>query len=254
MPDHPRDAHAGVGRRAGAVVVAALPGRVAHDRLPRDRVPGHALRLQGVGAGDRHDRVDLVGEHDRPLEAPASRRASRRRPPPAARSRAHRRNARSVRTMSATVITGKSGPYGSPGRRVERRRSGRPAAAAEQVGGDDEVAVGVERLAGADHPVPPAEPLAGCAVAVLGAEPVAGALRRAASSAKPAAWASPLSAWQTRIDVVALRRERAVGLVGDANGVQLPPAVERHRRRQVEVAASRRCRPSRPRASRLARS
>ena len=102
-------------------------------------------------------------------------------PPATAASRSipsSSRNARSVLTMSATVITGKSETVRLARRRVERRRPGRPAAAAEQVRGDDEVPVGVERLAGADHPVPPAEPLPGRAVAVVGPEPVAGALRR----------------------------------------------------------------------------
>ena len=109
------------------------------------------------------------------------------------------RKARSVRTMSATVITGKSDPYGRPVAGSIDDGPVVPAAAAEQVGGDDEVPVGVERLAGADHPVPPAEALAGVAVAVLGARTRPGCSRRPAAAEKPAAWASPLSAWQTRM-------------------------------------------------------
>ena len=108
-------------------------------------------------------------------------------------------SARSTRTMSATVMTGKSDPYGLPVAGFDRGRPGRAAAAAEQVGADDEEAIGVEGLAGADHAVPPAEPAALAGVALVGAEPVAGALRPSAPGEKPAACASPLSAWQTRI-------------------------------------------------------
>jgi hypothetical protein len=80
VADHPGHAHARVGRAAGAVVAAALPGRVAHDRLARDRVPGHALRVQGVGAGDHDDGIDLIREQDRPLVRlhPAERAAGHR--------------------------------------------------------------------------------------------------------------------------------------------------------------------------------
>ena len=68
VANHPRHAHAGVRLAAGAVVVAALPRRVGHDRAPRDRVPGDALRLERVGAGDRDDRVDLIRVEDGPFE------------------------------------------------------------------------------------------------------------------------------------------------------------------------------------------
>ena len=175
VADHPGHAHAGVGGLPGAVVVPALPRRVALDRLAGDRVPGQALRVQRVRAGDGHDRVDLVGVEHGPLEGlhPAERPAGHRGEPVDAEHVEERplgahhvgdgdhREVRAVRR---------------PGRRVRRRRAGGPAAAAEQVGGDHEVVVGVEGLAGADHPVPPAQPLGGRAVAFLGPEPVAGAL------------------------------------------------------------------------------
>ena len=61
VADHPRHAHAGRGRASGAVVVAVLPVRVGGDGVARNRVPRHALRLQGVRAGDGDDRIHLVG-------------------------------------------------------------------------------------------------------------------------------------------------------------------------------------------------
>src|SRR5581483_9064816 len=53
VPHHARDAHAGVGRASGAVVVAVLPVGIGGDRVSRDRIPGHALRLQRMRAGDK---------------------------------------------------------------------------------------------------------------------------------------------------------------------------------------------------------
>src|SRR5204862_7931136 len=87
---------------------------------------------------------------------------------------------------------------------------------------------------GADHPVPPAEPLAGRAVAIGGREPVAGALLgRRLSDARRVGVTAERMAHQD--DVVAPRREGAVGLVRHANRVQVTAAVEPNGLRQVEV-------------------
>ena len=130
-----------------------------------------------MSAGDRHDGVDLIGVQDRPLErlhAPERASGHRREPLDSKLVQERTLGSHHVRDGDHREVRA----VRLSRRRVERRRSRRPAAAAEQVRGDDEVPVGVERLAGADHPVPPAEPLTGRAVAVVGPEPVAGALRR----------------------------------------------------------------------------
>ena len=233
VADHPGHTQAGLGRAARAVVAAALPGRIAHDRVTCDRVPGHALRVEGVRAGDRHDGIDLIGKQDRPLERlhPAERAAGYRREPldtefgqerPLGPHHVRDGDHGEVRSVRPAC------------RRVGRRGSRRPAAAAEQVRGNDEETVGVERFAGADHPVPPAQRLAGRAVAILGAEPVARALlRRRLREARRVGVAAERVAHQD--DVVAPGREGAVSLVRHPDRVQVPSAVEPHRLRQVEV-------------------
>ena len=92
------------------------------------------------------------------------------------------RNARSVRTMSATVITGKSDPYGRPvagsiddGPVVPRQPPSRLVETTKKRSVSN-------ALPGPIIPSHQPSPLPARAVAVLGREPVAGALRRAASA------------------------------------------------------------------------
>ena len=189
-----------VRRAARAVVVAALPVGIGGDGVARDRVPGDALRLQRVGAGDRNDRVDLVAgtctAHSSacmpPSEPPATA-ASARDAELAAGARA------ATRTMSATVITGKSDPYGRPvaglvddGPVVPRQPPSRFVLTTKKL-------VGVEGLAGTDHAVPPAEAAARLPASRSSARKPSRVLSATGAVAKPAACASPLSAWQTRM-------------------------------------------------------
>ena len=138
------------------------------------------------------DGVDLIGIEHGPLERlhPAERSAGDRRQP---RDPELVRKARSARTMSATVITGKSDPYGRPVAGFVDDGPRGAAAASEKVGADDKEAIGVEGFTRTDHAIPPAEP----AAARLRRDPRR-QTRRACPPAgdfeNPAAWASPLNA------------------------------------------------------------
>src|SRR4029077_17680311 len=83
-------------------------------------------------------------------------------------------------------------------------------------------------------PVPPAEPLADRAVAFLGPEPVTGALvgRRVGEAGRVGVTTERMA---DENDVVALGRELAVRLVGDADRVEISSAVEPHPAREVEI-------------------
>ena len=102
----------------------------------------------------------------------------------------------------------RQGP-GLAGRRVDVLRPGGSHAAAEHIGADEEIALGVEHAAGADQGLPPAG-LAGDRMRVGGV----------------------LVAGQRMADqdrVRALGVERAVGLVGDRERAEIDPAIEPQR-------------------------
>jgi hypothetical protein len=125
-------------------------------------------------------------------------------------------------------MTGKSDPYGWP-----VAGSGRAAAAAEQVGGDDEEAIGVERLARANHAIPPPQSLPARAVAIFRGKSISRALgRRRSRKAGGVRVAAQRVAHKD--DVVPRRSKGAVGFVGDTDRMQLPAAVESKRRGQVQ--------------------
>ena len=126
------------GRRPGLVVVAAGEVLVAQDGRAGDGRERDVLGREARARADDDAGVQVVGVVERPLQHlhAAERAADRRRA--AARCRGGAASARCTRTRSETVNSGKRSPYGLPRGRVDRHRAGRAAAAAEQVGGDDE--------------------------------------------------------------------------------------------------------------------
>ena len=119
------------------------------------------------------------------------------------------------------------------GRRVDGRRPRRAAASSQQIRADDEELVGVEGFAGTDHAVPPAEAAALAGIALLGAKAVSRA-RHDWPGREAGGVRVPAERVAHQDDVVACRREPAVGLVRDANRLQIPAAVERQGLRKVE--------------------
>ena len=89
VADHARHAEA-LGRRLAAVVVAAVPVGVGHDRLAADLVEGDRLRGLAGGGGQGHAEVHALGMRRRPTPAPACRPSSRRRRRAASRCRGGR--------------------------------------------------------------------------------------------------------------------------------------------------------------------
>ena len=229
MTDHTRDLDPRVRQAAGAVVVAGLPIRIGHDRVPGDRVPCDALRAQARGRRDGDDVVDRVGVRHRPLEGlhPTERAAARG-------QQTFDAQLAQERALRADHVAdrdhGESAPVRTSGSRVRRVRPGRAAAAADEIGAHDEVAIGVERLARPDHAVPPAE--AG-ATALRRAHAVDGRGR-----VRVVAPTRGMRVARERVadehDVVLRRRERAVCLVGDADRRERRARIEWQRVRQVD--------------------
>ena len=190
--------------RAPALVeIAALaPVGIGHHRLAADLVEGDVLRGMARGAGDRHRREHAVLIGRGPFQhLHAAHRA--------AEHAEHLGDAEMVeqpRLRAHHVAHGDDGKIesvGPPGGRVDRARSGRAHAAADDVGAEHEIAVGVDRLAGADHGLPPAG-LAGDGMDV----------------------GHVLVAGQRMADEHEIRLrgvECAVGLIGDGEGRRAPP-------------------------------
>ncbi len=144
------------------------------------------------------------------------------------------RNARSVRTMSATVITGKSEPYGRPvagsiddGPVVPRQPPSRLVETTKKRSVS-------KALPGPIIPSHQPRPLPPYAVPVLGGEPVAGALVRRRPG-DPGRMGVAAEGVADQDDVVPRGGEGAVGLVRHPDRVQLASAVQLHRFRQVDV-------------------
>ena len=143
------------------------------------------------------------------------------------------RNARSARTMSATVMTGKSDPYGRPvagfvdeGPVVPRHPPSRFVLTTKNRSVSN-------ALPGPIMPSHQPRPRPLLPSRSSAREAVPGALRR-----RRLREAGRVRVAAQRVadenDVVARRRQRPVGLVGDADRMQRPSAVERERRRKIE--------------------
>ena len=187
---------AGVGARA-AVEVAAVEGRVLLDRVAADDVERERLRGERGAGRDADGLVDEVRMSARHLERlHAAERAAddgvdALEAELAQEHAVHVDDVRDGDLREARAV-------GRAGLRVDRRGAGRAHAAAEDVGADDEEAVGVDAAAGAGHAGPPA----GVAVVALVAAGDVGVARERVADEH---------------DVVALGRELAARLVGDVH-------------------------------------
>ena len=143
---HPRDGEAV--RRAVGV------RRIAQDRRAPDGGEADVLRAEARAGADHRRALDLLRGVERPLQRlhPAQRAADRG----VQALDAEVAQQRAVdRVEVADRDEGEVQPVRLARRGIGRRRSGGALAAAEQVGADDEEAVGVDRPAGPDERAPP---------------------------------------------------------------------------------------------------
>ena len=196
--------------RMGALfeIAAVVPVRIGHHGLAAEFVERDVLRRMPRAAGDRQRREHAFGIGRGPLQRLHA---------------AHRAADHAEQRLDAEAIEQhglrahhvgngddrKIQPPQFAGGRIGRGRPGRAHAAADHVGADDEVAVGIERAAGTDHGFPPAR-LAGHRMHV-GDMLIAG--QRMAD--------------QNGVGAVGI--ELAIGLVGDLERREIDAAIELQR-------------------------
>ena len=153
MRRHPRHGEPAVGRFP-AVIVAVLPARIGHDRLPPQFVETDVLRRMAAGRGDDEHALGAFG--------PVRGKAQRLHP-------AHRPADHCVQPVDPQHVEQRDmrADHVADGDDREAHRIGLPVAggaggtgrahaAADHIGADDMEAVGVDRFAGTDHALPPA--------------------------------------------------------------------------------------------------
>ena len=206
MRRHPRHRQPGI-RSLAAIIIAALPVRIGHDRLSSDFLKGDVLRGHGRRSRDAQHAARYfwpVRSEAQPLHS--THRAANDSIEAVDPQRLQQRNLRADH-----VADGDDREAHRIGRAVRRRtaRPGRAHAAAQHIGADDEEAVGIDRQARPDHAVPPAG--------------LAGDRMRAGDMLVAAGRVADQNG------VVARRAQRAIGLIGNLHELEALPAVERQR-------------------------
>ena len=212
MRGHAGDGKPGVGCLAGAVIIALLPVGIGHDRLAADFLEGDVLRRHGRGAGNAQHPGRKIGPVGRQAQAlHCAHRAADDRIEFLDPQRAQQRDLRAHH-----VAHGDHRKAHRPGLAIGRGRTrpGRAHAAAQDIGADHVETGGIDRLARPHHAVPPAG-LAGDRVGAGNMLVAAGCVA-------------------DEDGVVALRRQRAIGLIGNAHARKALPAVKRQRRGKGE--------------------
>ena len=152
--------HAGHGQaffrpHAGDLIGPAPPVRVGHDRLAADLVEGDVLGRMPRRRADAHRAEQLLRIVRRPLQHlhPAHRAADHgEQGVDAQRLDQHRLGADHVGDGDHRERQA----IGIPGPRIDRGRTRRSHAAADDIGADDEIALRVQRQARTHDPAPPA--------------------------------------------------------------------------------------------------
>lgn len=167
VTEHPREreTHVGAGFLVGVLAVVEI--RVAEDRVAADDIEREGLHREAWGGGHGQRAAHPVWVAGRPLEdlVPAHRTADH------AAKDLHPEVVHELLLDLDDVGGGdrrEVGPVGAAGRRVGAVRTGGPAAAAEDVWADHEVAVSVDGFAGAYDDVPPARVIGGAVARHMG--------------------------------------------------------------------------------------